>query len=87
MQVGLALEIDSAIYHLADAARQIDKALRAYFANKTYGADVENIFIENQRGQTRLNMLSCPRHFPGVPYGSLAPLRSGRSAAACHPAR
>lgn len=45
MRVGLALEIDSALDHLATVVSEIDQELKTFFSDREYGNDVENIFI------------------------------------------
>jgi len=45
MRVGLALEIDSTLDHLAPVVAEIDSALKGFFLERQYGGDVENIFI------------------------------------------
>ena len=45
MKVGLALEIDEEIDRLSNAVARIEDRLAAYFADKSYGDDVQALFI------------------------------------------
>ena len=45
MRVGLALEVDSALDHLAVIVAEIDQELKTFFSDRQYGTDVENIFV------------------------------------------
>jgi hypothetical protein len=45
MNVGLALEIDESVYSLAPVVTELGIALQAFFAERHYGSDVENIVI------------------------------------------
>lgn len=45
MRVGLALEIDSTLDHLASVVAEIDRAFKSFFSDREYGNDVENIFV------------------------------------------
>jgi len=45
MKVGLALEVDTSINYLAEAVTSLDAKLDSYFADRAYGAGIDNLFI------------------------------------------